>query len=65
MYIFLKTTNRDEFNGINHAHPNFEKMTRARDPILDLRVPSQVSHGFGSTLRDESNGIRLVVLSGQ
>ncbi len=39
MYIFLKTTHRDEFNGISHARPNFEKMTPAREPILDLRVP--------------------------
>ncbi len=65
MYIFLKPTHRDEFNGISHARPNFEKMTRVRNPILDPRAPGQVSHEFGPTLRDESNGIGLVVLSGQ
>ncbi len=65
MYIFLKTTHRDEFNGISHARPNFEKMTPAREPILDLRVPGQVGHEFGSTLREKPNGTALVILSGQ
>ncbi len=65
MYIFLKTTHRDELNGISHARLNFEKMTPARDPILGPRAPGQVSHEFGSTLCDEFNGTDLVVLSGQ
>ncbi len=65
MYIFLKTTHRDEFNGISHARLNLKKTTPARNPILDSRAMDQVRHEFGPTLRDESNGISLVVLSGQ
>ncbi len=40
-------------------------MTPAPDPILDPLAPGQVSLEFGSTLRDESNSISLVVLSSQ
>ncbi len=62
MYIFLKTTYRDEFNfePISIA-PILKKMT----PILDPRASGQVNREFRPTLRDESNGIGLVVLSGQ
>jgi hypothetical protein len=32
MYIFLKTTHRDEFNGISHVHPNCEKNDPGAEP---------------------------------
>ncbi len=65
MYIFFKTTHRDEFNGTVTPTITLKKMTVARNPILDPRVPGQVSHKFGPTFCDKSNGIGLVVLSGQ
>jgi hypothetical protein len=65
MYIFLKTTHRDEFNGIIHAAPILKKVTPVWNLILDSRAPGQVSHEFGPTLRDESNGIGFTALSSQ
>ncbi len=32
MYISLKTTHRDEFNGISHARPNLEKNDPGAEP---------------------------------
>ncbi len=36
MYIFLKTTHRDEFNGISHARLNLKKNDPGAEPNSGL-----------------------------